>query len=241
MAKRTAKKLTLEKWFSSCGGFDPPDIDTLRAGIKAGFLNEQDEYGMTALHLAAADGWLEGVEELLRAGADTETRYYRTGETALLTALQNNHETVVAVLVAGGANPDAGNHFGLTPREWRRLSHPKPFAQIRKKRVQIPEPRIQNAEHLADHHWPHFKIPERDERETLKVGVAVDLYVYGPKRKDKQDTVKVRITARSGRRPNVRYTATVETPLKQTNLPRGMKEVEFGPENVATVYVPRKK
>jgi hypothetical protein len=83
------------------------------------------------------------------------------------------------------------------------------------------------------------QIPDREERKTLKVGVAVDLYVYGPKRDDKQDTVKVRITKWSGRRPNVRYTATVETLLKQTNLPRGTKEVEFGPENVASVYIPR--
>jgi hypothetical protein len=241
MAKRISK-VTLKKWFDNCGNWEPRfDLDVLRAGIKAGFLNEQDEYGMTALHLAAADGWLEGIGELLRAGADTETRYYRTGETALLTALQGNQEAAVAVLLAGGANPDAGNHFGLTPREWERLRDPNPFANYPGKRVRMPEPRIQNTEHLADHHYPGFKIPEREERETLKVGVAVDLYVYGPRRERKQDTVKVRITARSGRRPKVRYTASVETPIRQTHLPRGTTEVEFGPENVASVYVPRKK
>lgn len=240
MAKRAAKQ-TLKKWFDNCGNWEPRfDPGVLRAGIKAGFLNEPDEYGMTAIHLAAVSDWLEGVEELLRAGADTETRYYRTGGTVLMTALQAKREAVVAALLAGGANPDAGNHFGLTPREWRRLSDPKPFAQFPEKRVQMPEPRIQNAEHLADHYHPKFKIPEREERERLKVGVAVDLYVYGPRREGKQDTVKVRITARRGRRPNgVRYTAAVETPARQTHLRRGTKEVEFGPENVASVYVPR--
>jgi hypothetical protein len=241
-AKKTAKAPTLQEWFWNCCGLEPEhNLDTLRAGIKAGLLNEQDEYGMTALHLAAADGWLEGVEELLRAGADTETRYYRTGESALMTALQCNHEEVVAALLVAGANVDAGNHFGLTPRKWSELGDRRPFGHIRKKRVQMPEPRIQNAEDLADHYYPRFKIPDREERETLAVGSAVDLYVYGPRRERKQDTVKVRITKRNGRRPNVRYTATVETPLKQTNLPRGTKEVEFGPENVASVYVPRKK
>jgi hypothetical protein len=103
----------------------------------------------------------------------------------------------------------------------------------------MPEPRIQNAEHLADHYHPRFKIPDREERETMQVGRAVDLYVYGPKAEGKQDTVKVRITARSGRRPQVRYTATVETPIERTHLAPDTTEVEFGPENIASVYVPR--
>lgn len=102
----------------------------------------------------------------------------------------------------------------------------------------LPPPRIQNAEHLADHHHPHFQIPDREERETMEVGQAVDLYVYGPKAKTKQDTVKVRITAKSGRRPNVCYTATVETPIERTHLAEGTTMVEFGPENIASVYVP---
>lgn len=242
-AKKPTKKPTLKAWFENCGGWKPShDLDTLRAGIKAGYLNEQNEDGLTALYLAVVSDWLAGVEVLLQAGADTELRHHRTGATALLDAVQNSSEEIVAALLAAGANVDAGNHFGLTPRKWRqRGGQPDPFPHIRKKRVSMPPPRIQNAEDLADHYWPKFKIPDRAERETLKVGTAVDLYVYGPRRDGKQDTVKVRITARSGRGSKVRYTAAVEAPLKQTNLPRGTKEVEFGPENVASVYVPRKK
>ena len=105
--------------------------------------------------------------------------------------------------------------------------------------VTLPEPRIQNAEDLADHYHPAFEIPDREERESLQPGQAVNRYVCGPKAKDKQDTVKVRITDRRGRRPRVRYVATVETPVEQTYLPAGTKTVEFGPENIATVYVPR--
>lgn len=238
-ARKPAKKVTLEHWLKCFNEYSEhhKSLDLLRAGINAGYLNEQDEYGMTALHLAAVDDWLEGVEELLRAGADTETRYYRTGETVLLTAMQNDNAAVIAALIAGGANPDAGNHFGWTPRE----CDPRPFKKIPQKAVQMPEPRIQNAEHLADHHYPHFKIPESWERESLKVGVAVNLYVYGPRSEGKQDTVKVRITKRTGRGSKVRYTATVETPLNETHLPAGTTEVEFGPENVATVFVPKKK
>jgi hypothetical protein len=229
-------KVSTRKWFDNCGGWVPQfDLGVLRAGIEAGRLNEQDEYGMAALHLAVASDWLEGVEELLRAGADTERRYFRTGETALHTAVQEANRPLVKALLAGGANPDAANYWGFTPRQER----PRWFAGVRRRKTEWPEFRIQNAEHLADHYHPRFKIPDREERETLKPGQAVDLYVYGPKSDTKQDTVKVRISRRSGRRPQVRYTGVVETPLEQTHLPAGTTELEFGPEHVATVYVPR--
>jgi hypothetical protein len=231
-------KVSREKWFDNCGGWTPRhSLDELRAGIAAGLLNEQDEYGMTALSLAVASGWQEGVEELLKAGADTELRYFRTGETALHIAVDEQNRPIIKALLAAGANPDAGTYGGYTPRE----KGPAFFTRVRKRKVEIPGPRIQNAEHLADHYYPRFHIPDREERETLRPGQAVDLYVYGPRAESKQDTVKIRITARRGRRPNVRYTATVETPLEQTHLALGTREVEFGPENVATVYVPRER
>jgi len=37
----------------------------------------------------------------------------------------------------------------------------------------------------------------------------------------------------------VRYTAVVETPIERTHLAAGTTVVEFGPENIASVYVPR--
>src|SRR5262249_5596254 len=62
VAKRTAP--SLREWFDNCGGWRPRhDLDELRRGIKAGLVNEQDEYGMTALSLAVMSGWKEGVEE----------------------------------------------------------------------------------------------------------------------------------------------------------------------------------
>jgi hypothetical protein len=150
-----------------------------------------------------------------------------------------NCKAMVAALIAAGANPDAANHFGLTPRKSAQVRGAKSFVDIQEKPVQTPEPRIQNAEHLADHYHPRFKIPDREERETMQVGQAVDLYVYGPKAEGKKDTVKVRITARSGSRPHVRYTAAVEPPIESTHLAPGTTAVEFGPENIASVYVPR--
>jgi len=211
-------------WFDNCGGWRPlHDLDELRRGIEAGMLNQQDEYGMTGLSLAVMAGWTEGVEALLRAGADTELRYFRTGETALHMAVQARNEALIAALVTAGANPDAPNHWGLTPRAAVvfAIGHSTCFDHIPPREMPLPAPRIQNAEHLADHYHPKFKIPDREERETLQVGQAVALYVYGPRAEAKQDTVKVRITRRSVRRPRVRYTATVETQVERTHLAEG--------------------
>ncbi len=106
-----------KEWFSNCGGWFPRhSLEELRAGIAAGLLDRQDEYGMTALCLAACSGWLAGVEEVLRAGSDTRLRYFRTGCTALLLAVQAQKIPIIEALISGGANPDAANHWGLTPR-----------------------------------------------------------------------------------------------------------------------------
>ncbi len=238
MAKQ--KPPSLKEWFDNCGGWRPRyDLAELRRGIEAGMLNEQDDYGMTALSLAVMSGWKEGVEDLLRAGADTELRYFRTGETALYMAVQERKEPIIAALVAAGANPDAPNYWGLTPRTWASHWASTCFDHVPPQETPLPPPRIQNAEHLADHYHPRFKIPDRQERETMQVGQAVDLYVYGPKAEDKQDTVKVRITAVSGSRASVRYTGAVETPIEQTHLADGTTLLKFGPENIASVYVTR--
>src|SRR6185436_4022512 len=144
MAKR--RPLAVKDWLDDCGGWRPQrDVDELRRGLEAGLLNEQDEYGMTALHLAVSSGWLEGIEELLRAGADTELRYFRTGEAPLLTPASDlgtpngdrlNSEGMVAALIAAGANPDAANHFGFTPRKSALIRGAKSFAKIPKRPVE---------------------------------------------------------------------------------------------------------
>ncbi len=235
-----AKPPSMENWFDNCGGWHPRhDVIALRRGIKAGLLDEQDEYGMTALSLAVMSGWLKGVKELLKAGADTECRYFRTGETALHMGIQHAKEPVVTALTDAGANPDAPNYWGITPRMWATRKDASCFDHVPVKEMALPSPRIQNAEHLADHYHPRFKIPDRKERETMQVGQAVDLYVYGPKTTSKQDTIKVRITTVLGNGAKVRYAGEVETPMEQTHLSTAATVLEFGPENIASVYVTR--
>ncbi len=238
MSKR--KSLTPLEWFSNCGSWPPHhDLGTLRRGIKSGMLDEQDESGMTALSLAVTSSWSQGVEELLRLKADTELRYFRTGQTALFMAMQTRNEPIIAALVAAGANPDAPNYWGVTARIWASHSGSTCFDRVPLQTSPLPPARIQNAEHLADHYHPRFEIPTRAERETLQVGQAVDLYVYGPKEVDKQDTVKVRISARREEREGIRYVAIIETPADKIHLPSDTRDVEFGPENVASVYRPQ--
>ncbi len=184
------------EWFTNCGGWSASrDLHVLRRGIAEGLLNEQDEYGMTALSLAVMSGWTEGVDELLRAGADTELRYFRTGETALYMAVQQKNEQMIGALISAGANPDSPNYWGITPRAWTIRVGSTYFDRLPVRTTPLPPPHIQNAEHLADHYHPNFEIPDREEREAMSVGEAVDLYIYGPKADTKQDTVKVRITA----------------------------------------------
>jgi hypothetical protein len=228
----------LHDWFANVDVFNEHrDLNKLKNGIKAGLLNRQDESGATALFLACAGGWTEGVRDLLTAGADTEVRLFRTGTTVLYEMVQRKNAELIALLLKAGANPDTPNYWGVTPRGW----NPDPFKAIPEHPAPLPPPHIQNAEHLAEAYYPKFKIPERAERESLQPGAAVDLYIYGPKEKGKQDTIKVRITQRSGDGAETRYTATVETPPEKTHLPADTKTLEFGPEHIATVYLQRAK
>jgi hypothetical protein len=117
----------LKEWFGNCGGWWPRhDLNELRRGVEAGLLNAQDPYSMTGHSLVVMSSWREGVDELLRAGADTELRSFQNGVTPLLLARQHAGEPIIAALVAAGANPDAPNYWGLrrsmreftVPDEW---------------------------------------------------------------------------------------------------------------------------
>jgi len=228
--------MTPKEWFRAFDTFDKVrDLDKVRAGL-AEHRDAQDEYGMTGLHLAVAMGWLEAMKVLLAAGADTELRYHRTGETALHTAVRERKQSILQALLDADADADAQNHWGVTPRSSAEtLALGAFFSDVvaRPRATTVPAARIQNAEHLADHYHPRFRIPSRAEREGLQVGVAVDVHVHGPK----PPAVKVRITERLESN-GVAYVARLDPPQQDCNLP-DVTEVRFGPEHVATVYRPR--
>ena len=53
----------LAEWFSNCGSWgDHHDLKVLKAGLAAGYLDEQDESGMTALSLAVMSQWMDGTK-----------------------------------------------------------------------------------------------------------------------------------------------------------------------------------
>jgi uncharacterized protein len=70
--------------------------------------------GLTALVLAARQGYLDCAKLLLDAHADVnQTTHY--GWTPLLTAVQNRHYKLAAYLLDRGANPNIANNGGWTP------------------------------------------------------------------------------------------------------------------------------
>lgn len=223
-----------DEWFRL---FDPwakvRNLERVRECVNSGWLDAQDEWGVTALGSALAQKWLEGAAVVLAAHANTELRYYRTGTTVLYEAVLERNEPGIRLLLEGGANPDAANYWGVTARDMANHAGVEGMFSGTPVNRTDPEPLIQNAEHLADHYYPNFEIPTRDERESLQPGQAVDLYVYG---KNKKATTKVRIQERKEAEASVAYVGILDPADQETNLKAGTTVVSFGPEHVATVY-----
>ncbi|CAK9096807.1 Ankyrin-3 (ANK-3) (Ankyrin-G) [Durusdinium trenchii] len=81
----------------------------LEAGAKTG-LEEANEEGFTALHVAAYEGDLELVGQLLEAGADQD-KATNVGTTALHSATRGGHAEVVRFLLEAGAKPNKWSYY----------------------------------------------------------------------------------------------------------------------------------
>lgn len=71
--------------------------------------------GMTALHLAAREGHLEAVRELVAAGADINKPNAADRMSILTTAIINGKLDVAMFLLEKGADPNIANQFGIAP------------------------------------------------------------------------------------------------------------------------------
>jgi hypothetical protein len=95
------------------------DAEKVKALLKADpdLLNEQDERGLTPLHIAAASGHKEVVQMLLasKAAVDVKGDY---GSTPLHVAAAKGQREIVEMLLSSGADVNAVDKQGQTPLTW---------------------------------------------------------------------------------------------------------------------------
>ena len=93
--------------------------DDIQALIDSGAdIDLPDEDGRTPLHFAAQQYQVRSAELLCRAGADVQARD-KFGNTALWRATfdSQGRGDLIQLLLASGADPDAANDSGVSPRQ----------------------------------------------------------------------------------------------------------------------------
>lgn len=80
------------------------------------WIDATDEAGNTSLMIAAAYGYHELAQTLIKSGADINARS-RIGNTALIYAAQEGQTDVVRLLVDNQADLQARNQYGSTPQK----------------------------------------------------------------------------------------------------------------------------
>jgi ankyrin repeat protein len=112
LAPTIQQRANQETTFRKARALSASDVEAAAAAF--GVPNNTKGGGLTALVLAARQGYLDCVKLLLDAHADVnQTTHY--GWTPLLTAVQNRHYKLAAYLLDRGANPNIANNGGWTP------------------------------------------------------------------------------------------------------------------------------
>lgn len=103
------------------------NIEMMKAHIAAGSdLNVKDEYGSTALNIAATFGKKDIAKLLIEGGADLSVTA-PDGATVLHTATFLCRTEIVKMLLKGGADAEIKNSYGATPL----MSVMAPYDQMR--------------------------------------------------------------------------------------------------------------
>lgn len=85
--------------------------------------NIADRNGITPLTIAAGLGFVEGVEQLVKAGARVDTTN-AAGETPLIAAVHRRDGAIIRLLLKNGASPDRADNSGRTARDYATLMGP---------------------------------------------------------------------------------------------------------------------
>lgn len=80
-------------------------------------INAQNDDGLTALHLAATNGNVDAVKDLIEAGADINAQN-NEGCIALHLAAANGHVEAIENFIEAGANIDAQDNEGCSALNW---------------------------------------------------------------------------------------------------------------------------
>ena len=82
--------------------------------------NIADNRGVTPVMLASQQGWVEGVQALIKAGAQVDVPN-STGETPLISAVHQRDTQMMRVLLSAGADPDRTDNSGRSARDYAQL------------------------------------------------------------------------------------------------------------------------
>ncbi|GAB1602873.1 B-cell lymphoma 3 protein-like [Argonauta hians] len=78
-------------------------------------LDTRNYEGLTPLHTAVQMCNIEMIRQLLEAGANPDSKDYKSGQTPLFFAVENHHEDIIKVLLENDASVDIKNFAGFTP------------------------------------------------------------------------------------------------------------------------------